>query len=197
MAPYKTKTKQYVINSAKQPIYVHRDEYILFNLNACFVKKNNYVRFQSMINEAVEKGGTKLNLGNLASLCYKIEMDYNSEETYEFVQRIIEIIKGETDIELTQDNILSYGETDMRPLDSLVSYDGKSNILYTNSVLIDCLKILGYGEAQVHSIIDFTKDLSKIIPCDLIEELPISNKFTRKSYDKIKGLINDSRICYI
>ena len=188
MGQYKQKTKQYVVNSAKQPIYIHRDDYILFNLNSCFVKKNNYVRFQSMLEEAIDKGGSKLNLCNLASLCYKIEMDYASLETYEFIEKLVEII-SKFNLKTTQDNIESFGEIDIRPLDSLISFDSKANVIYTNSVLIECLKILGYADSQLTNVIDFTKDLKNIIPEDLIDELPITSKRTMKAYNKMKALL--------
>lgn len=189
MGQYKQKTKQYVINAAKQPAYIHRNEYIIFNLNSCFVKKNNFVRFQSMIDEAVTRGGSKINLCNLASLCYKIEMDYCSKETYDFIGNLVNYIKSKYELQLTQDNIDSFGEIDMRPIDCLVSVDKKANVIHTNSVLIDCLKILGYADNQLVNIVDFTKDLKKVIPEDLIEELPITNKKTLKAYRKIRSLI--------
>lgn len=188
MATYKQKTKQYVINASRQPIYVNRDDYILFNLNACFVKKNNYTRFETMVKEAKSKGGTKLNLGNLASLCYKIDMDYCSKETLEFVSKLVEIARKEKLI-VTQDNIKLYGETDMQPIDNLISYDRQNSIIYTNSVLVECLKILGYVDSQIREVVDFTRDFRKIIPEDLVDELPILNKRTSKAYNKIKGII--------
>lgn len=187
MAVYKQKTKQYIINPAKQPIYFIRDGYIIFNLNSCFVKKNNYTRFQTSLTEA-QQFANKLNLCNLASLCYKIEMDYCSDETLEFIARLVDIIK-DTDLQITQDNILSHGETDMKPLDNLITNDTKSNVIYTNNVLIECLKILGYAESQMTSVIEFSKDLRKIIPEDLIEELPITSKKTNNAYKKIRSLL--------
>jgi len=188
MSQYKSKTKQYVINATRQPLYIHRDDYILFNLNACFVKKNNLTRFETLLREAVAKGGTKLNLGNLASLCYKLGMDYCSDETFEFIQKVIYVAKQE-DIQLTQDGILSYGEVDMCPIDNLISHDKKNCVIYTNSVLVDCLKILGYVDSQIRDIINVTKDFRKIIPEDLIEELPTKNRKTIKAYERIKKLI--------
>ena len=38
---YKQKTKQYIINSAKQPAYFIQDDFIILNLNANFPKKDN------------------------------------------------------------------------------------------------------------------------------------------------------------
>lgn len=189
MATYKQKTKQYIINAAKQPTYIHRGEYILFNLNSCFVKKNNMVRFQSVLDEAVSKGGSKINLCNLASLCYKIDMPYTSKETYEFVASLIELIKEKYDLQLTQDEIESFGEIDMRPIDTLVSFDKNADVIYTNEVLIKCLNILGYADCQLTKIVDYTQNLKTIIPIDLIEELPIMNRKTWKAYKKIAGLL--------
>ena len=115
-------------------------------------------------------------------------MDYCSNETLEFIARLVDIVK-DTDLQLTQDNILSHGEIDMKPLDNLITNDTKSNVIYTNNVLIECLKILGYAESQMSSIINFSKDLRNIIPEDLIEELPITSKKTNNAYKKIRGLL--------
>ena len=76
----KQKTKQFIINSAKQPVYTIRNGLILFNLNACFIKQNNYARFETMVRESLSHGVKKLNLGNLAALCYKLDMDYSIGE---------------------------------------------------------------------------------------------------------------------
>ena len=125
MATYKQKVKQYVINSAKQPIYFIRDGYIVFNLNSCFVKKNNYTRFQTVLNEA-SQFANKLNLCNLASLCYKLNMEYCSNETLEFVLKLVDIINS-VNLKITQDGILSHGEIDMRPLDNLITNESQKN----------------------------------------------------------------------
>lgn len=188
MTTYKQKTKQYVVNAARQPIYLLRDDAILFNLNACFVKKNNYTRFETILKEAVSKGGKSINLGNLASLCYKLEMDYCSRETLDFVQKIVDICKKEQ-VGITQDNVKLYGEVDMQPFDNLISYDRNSNIIYTNHVLVSCLKILGYVDSQIREVVDFTKDFRTVIPDDLVAELPIANRKTNKAYVKIKGIL--------
>lgn len=187
MAEYRQKTRQYIINSAKQPIYIHRDDYILFNLNACFVKSNNYARFESFVKEALQGGGSKVNLCNLASLCYKLGMDYCSDETFDFVQTAVEIIR-QNGINVVQDGITLYGETDMQPIESLISYDRKNNVVYTNHVLVECLKIIGFADVQVRDVVEYTKDFRKIIPSDLIEELPIRNRKTLRAYNKIKDL---------
>lgn len=187
MAVYKQKTKQYIINAAKQPVYMQRGDVMLFNLNACFVKKNNYARYEALITEAVATGVNRVNLGNLASLCYKLEMDYASQETFDFVQTIVEIARQDK-VFLVQDEIKSYGEVDMQPIKSLISYDGKSNVIYTNFVLVECLKVLGYQDSQVRDVVNITRDFRKIVPEDLIAELPIKNKKNNKAYERIKAL---------
>lgn len=185
---YKIKHKQHVTNSAKQPQYIYKNDYIVLNLNACFPKKGNYVKFLSCLKE-VNEVGSKLNLCNLASLCYKLDMDYASQETLDFVKQLKQYIDNETDLIITQDNIMSYGEVDMQPFTSLVSFDNTHDIVYTNSVLLDCLKILGFADNQLYDIIDFSKNLQMVIPPDLIEHLPIASKRTLGCYEMIKEIL--------
>ena len=193
MSEYTQKTKQFIINSAKQPIYICRENIVLFNLNSCFVKKNNFAKYEAALKESIQKGGKKVNFGNFASLCYKLGIDYASKEALEFVEAIVTIAKMDK-LEVVQNGILSYGETDMQPIDSLIKYDKQSNIIYTNQVLIDCLKILGYVESQTRDIIMVTKDFRKIIPEDLINELPIVNKKNIRAYEKIQNFIHGRKI---
>ena len=123
MAQYKEKYKQIVINSAKGPAYYFKKDIAVFNLNACFTKKNNYVKFMSAIKEVLEHTN-KINLCNLASLCYKLNIPYNSEECYEMISKIINLIKNDfPDIVLLQNNIECYGEIDLQPIHSLIQYD--------------------------------------------------------------------------
>ena len=124
MAQYKEKYKQIVINSAKGPAYYFKpDNIAVFNLNACFTKKNNYVKFISSIKEVLEHTN-KINLCNLASLCYKLNISYNSVECYEMISKIIDLIKTDfPEVVLLQNNIECYGEVDLQPIHSLIQYD--------------------------------------------------------------------------
>ena len=192
MTEYTQKTKQFIINSAKQPIYMCREDIILFNLNACFVKKNNFAKYEAALKEAIQKGGKKINFGNFASLCYKLGINYSSKEALEFAEAIITVAKIDH-LTVIQNNINMYGEVDMRPIDSLIKYDRQNNVVYTNKVLIDCLKILGYVEGQIRDVITVTKDFRKIIPEDLINELPIVNKKNTKAYEKIQTFISNKK----
>lgn len=184
---YKQKNKQYIINASKQQPYFCKNDYIVFNLSASFQRKDNLSKFVTNLKEAREFSD-KINLCNLSSLCYKLGIIYASQETLDFVKKIIDLVK-EQDFKILQNNILNYGEIDMRPFSKLVSYDEEHGIIYTNSVLIDCLKIIGYSDNQLYDIIDFTKDLKQIIPPDLIEELPIETKKTLGCYNMIKEMI--------
>ena len=185
---YKVKPKQYIINAAKQPQYYFTDDYVVINLNACFPKKGNYVKFLSCLKE-IRGYGRKLNLCNLASLCYKLQMGYASQDTIDFVHKIYTYITNETDFIVTQDNILSFGEVDMCPLHTLMSYNDKDNIIYANSILVDCLKLLGFVDTQLYDIIDYSKNLRDILPPDLIDTLPIANKYTLGCYERIKQIL--------
>lgn len=187
MAEYKQKTKQFIINSAKQPTIAFRGDFVLFNLNACIPKKNNFIKFDAALKELILKGGTKVNFCNLASLCHKLEMDYCSDEVFELAKRVILSAKN-AGLEVLQNKVRSYGEIDMQPMHSLISYDKSNNVLYTNVVLIDSLKVLGYVDAQIREIVDFTKDFRHIIPEDLIEEMPIANERTIAAYERIRRI---------
>ena len=188
MAEYKQKTKQYIINSAKQPIYAFRDDCILFNLNACFVKKGNFIKFDANIKEIAAKGGKLVNFCNLASLCAKWEWNYCSDEVLNLVKRAAYTAR-ESGLKVVQRGIKSYGEIDMKPIDNLISYDEDSNVLYTNIVLVDCLNLLGYVDSQIREVAEYTKDFRKVIPPDLIDELPIANRKTKKAYERILDCI--------
>ena len=123
MAHYKEKYKQIVVNSAKCPSYFYKGDIAVFNLNSCFTKKNNYVKFLSAVKEALEKTN-KINLCNLASLCYKLNIDYGSEECYEMISKIISLLKTEhPEVILLQNNIRCYGEIDLQPIHELIQYD--------------------------------------------------------------------------
>jgi hypothetical protein len=115
-------------------------------------------------------------------------MDYCSKETLEFVKIITTIIKQHK-VELVQEGIRSYGEIDMQPIDKLISYDQVNGVVYVNSVLVECLKIMGYVDSQIKDIINVTKDFRKIIPIDLMAELPIANSRTLEAYEKIKEVL--------
>ena len=123
MAQYKEKYKQIIINSAKGPAYYFKKDIAVFNLNACFTKKNNYVKFMSAIKEVLEHTN-KINLCNLASLCYKLNIPYDSEECFEMISKIISLVKNDfPDVVLLQNNIECYGETDLQPIHNLIQYD--------------------------------------------------------------------------
>lgn len=193
MAEYRQKTKQYIITATKQPIYVVRDGLALFNLNSCFPKMSSSSKLESSVRDMLLKGVKQVNIGNLASLCYRMELDYCSTQVYLFFKNIVDFMTTHG-LEVVQKGIKSYGEIDSQPIDSLLSYDRKNNIIYTNSVLIECLKILGYVDNQIRDLVDITKDFTKIIPQDLIEDLPIVNEKTIKAYEKMRKLVNDSRV---
>jgi len=77
----------------------------------------------SAVKEALEKTN-KINLCNLASLCYKLNIDYGSEECYEMISKIISLLKTEhPEVILLQNNIRCYGEIDLQPIHELIQYD--------------------------------------------------------------------------
>ncbi len=193
MANFKLKIQQVVINSAKQYPYYYEDDLIVFNLNTCFAKKTNNSKFLQTIREAVQDCAAstmKLNLCNLASLCHKLNISYDSVECLDFVHKVVSNIHTEfPEVELTQEGVYNCGEYDLCPMKSLVSFDSINTIVMVNSILLDCLKTLGFVESQMYNIIDYTKDLRNIIPPDLVTTLPLVNPQNLKQYRLIEEIL--------
>lgn len=186
---YKEKYQQFNINPNKGVPYYYRDTLIVFNLTACFIKKNNYVKFISNLKDAAEQGDC-INFTNLASLCYKWDIPYGGEECLDFVKTIHTLVKRDYPyIKLVQNGIYNLGETDMRPIDSVIDWDLENNNIYVNNVLIECLKYLGFVGSQVYNILKTTTDFNQLIPVDLVEKLPITDDKTLKAYETIKEII--------
>lgn len=201
MVKYKEKFQQFNINPNKgAPCFnkfktitetgeVIGEDLIVINLAACFIKKNNFVKFISTVKEACEFSN-KVNFTNLASLCYKWDILYGSEECFDFVRTVRDIVKRDhPDIELVQNGIYNLGETDMQPIDSLIKWDPENNNIYVNNVLVECLKYLGFVSSQIYNILKTTTNLNKLIPCDLIERLPLVDDRTLQAYEKIKEIL--------
>jgi hypothetical protein len=184
---YKQKYNQIVTNATKQQPYFHKKDYTVLNLNANFPKKDNFLKFQANLKE-ISPVGNKLNLCNLASLCYRVNVKYASQQTLDFIEKVINICK-DNGFEILQDGVNNFGEIDMRPISNLISYDETHEILYTNSILLDCLGIMGYVENQLYDIIDLTKNLNEVIPEDLIDSLPIETKENLGCYNMIKEML--------
>lgn len=184
---YKARSKQYVTNSLKQPLYYYKDDYVIMNLNSCITKRDNYTKFVTALKEI--ENVEKVNLCNLASLCYKFEIPYASQETLDLVTKIKELIIKDTDLKITQDNIENCGEIDMQPIKQLAAFDKVNDVIYTNSILLEALKILGYTENQLYDIIDFTKDMREVLPQDIIDTLPIVSGRNNGCYKLIKEIV--------
>lgn len=183
MTQYKPKVRYYFINSNKQPQYVIKADYVILNLNSVFTKIDSYGRFEYIINE-IKDYTNRINLCNLASLCYKFEIPYASKDTLNFVDNLISIC-AKNNINIIQQNILNFGEYDMKPISNLIYWDRNRDIIFCNNILMETLKKLGYADNQLFDILDFCIDFGKIIPKDLIEQLPITNKATTGCYNMI------------
>lgn len=194
MAQYKEKYKQVVINSIKHPSYYLFGDVVVLNLNACFVKRNNFIKFLLIVKEALELSN-KVNLCNLASLCYKLNIPYESEDCIEFVRDIVNKLKGEyPDIQFVQNGINNCGEIDLQPFYNLIRLDTQHNYIFINYVLLECLKTLGYVNCQIWEILELTKDFNHIIPWDLLRTLPISTPNTQQQYQKILEILGCSQV---
>lgn len=189
VSKFKEKYTQFLINACKGPSCYYHGNVIVLNLCSCFIKKNNFVKFNSLIKEATEFGDT-LNLTNLASLCHKWGMLYGGTECMSFVENLKKILKTEyPKLKLSQDGIYNYGEIDMKPLESVIRFDPETNGIYINNVLMESLKYLGYVNSQIFNILQVTGNFNKILPPDIIETLPLENEYTLQQYDKIKEMI--------
>lgn len=189
MNKYKEKYSQFLINAAKGPACYYHGNIIVLNLCSCFIKKNNFVKFISLIREALNYGDT-LNLTNLASLCFKWDMKYGDIECMSFVENLKKILKTEyPTLKLVQNEIYNYGEIDMRPLESVIRVDTATNGIYINNVLMESLKYLGYVNSQIFNILQVTGDFNHVLPEDIIETLPIENDYTLQKYKEIKEMI--------
>ena len=189
MTKYKEKFQQFNINPNKGAPCYNKDNIIVINLAACFIKKNNYVKFISTLKEAAEYGDT-INFTNLASLCYKWDMLYNSEECFNFVKTIHDMVRRDYPrLKLAQGGIYNLGEIDMQPLDAVLKWDPEYNNIYVNNILVECLKYLGFVSSQIFSILQTTTNFNKLIPQDLIQKMPLADKDTLQAYEKIKEII--------
>lgn len=194
MAQYKEKYKQVVINSLKYPPYYLIGDVVVINLNACFIKRNNFVKFFLILKEALELSN-KINFCNLASLCYKLNILYESEECLQFLEEIVDKIKAEhPHVEFVQNGVSNCGEIDVQPIYNLIRVDTEQNYIFINYVLLECLKVLGYVNCQVWEILELTKDFNHIIPWDLRKTLPISTQQTRQQYQKILEILQCSQV---
>ena len=189
MAQYKEKYKQYVINSSKATSYFFRDDVFVINLNACLNKKGNYIKYMNALKEGMQST-TKVNLCNFASLCYKLHISYVSREAQELLQDIINTTREAfPEVKFVQNGIDYYGEIDIQPLHTLLSFDREHNYIYVNSILLDALKILGYVNCQMSDIIKLTLNLNHVIPVDITATLPITTKENMQQYALYKELL--------
>lgn len=189
MVKYKEKFQQFNINPNKGAPCYNRGNIIVINLAACFIKKNNYVKFISTLKEASEFGDT-INFTNLASLCYKWDIVYGSEECFNFVTTIRDMVKRDyPNMKLAQNGIYNLGEVDMQPLDYVLKWDPENNNIYVNNVLVECLKYIGFVSSQIYNILKTTTNFNKLIPQDLIKKMPVADENTLKAYEKIKEII--------
>lgn len=189
MNTYKPKLRYYFINSCKQPQYIFNDNYVLLNLSSIFIKSDNFSKLDFLLKE-IRPITSVVNLCNLASLCFKFNMQYASKDTLNFAKKIVDICK-ENNMQIIQNNIFNHGEVDMKPISTLVYWDRQRDIIFCNSILMDTLKKLGYADNQLFDILDFSTDFNKILPDDLIQSLPIQSKASLGCYNMILDYIKE------
>ena len=178
------------IDSSKTDKVVIKNNICVVNLNSIIKRYNldkNYISNQ--LSNIISNCDT-INLTNLASLCTRLQIDYNSEDCYNLVKVIVNNIREVNNkVKFCQNHIHNQGEIDMLPFDSLYELDESNNILYLNKILKDKLKVIGYIDSQIPVLIEQFKDPIKIMPQDLFNDVAFCTDENISAYCKIKELL--------
>ena len=178
------------IDSSKCDKLIVKNDVCIINLNSLIKRYNidkNYISNQL---SAVISVCNTVNFTNLASLCYRLQIEYSSEECYNLVKAIINNFKEvNSNIRFCQKYIHNQGEIDMLPFDSLYELDQNNNILYLNKILKDKLKVIGYIDSQIPVLIEQFKDPIKMMPKDLFSNVAFCTDENIHAYCKLKELL--------
>lgn len=173
-------------SSKGSPVIMH-DDLTCINLNSLIRRKGfDKLYILNQLGNYVDILHN-VNLTNLASLCYKLKIDYSSFDCLDLVMKIIDILRSiNSNICFKQLGISNQGETDLLPFDSLVEFDKNDSIIYMNRIIKDKLKVLGYAESQFVNVLSQVKDITSIIPKDMLKDIPLVNESTMQTYQLIK-----------
>ena len=177
-----------IVDSGKGGSIFFRNNLICLNLNAAIKHKNvNLSKVELVIQHA-----SYINLCNLASLCYKLDINYHSRECEELLRNIIINIKAKNkDICFTQFNVNNFYEVDLNPLERLYYLDRINGIIYMNKVFKEQLNYIGFQDNQLASIFELADNADELIPKDLKMNLPLRNEQSEQQIEKLKKVIYD------
>ena len=184
----KAKYKLNIIDSSKKIDYYLKEDTAVLNLNSCINKPTNLNTFEALIKEINSLNIKKINLCNLASLCYRINIDYASEKTLDLMINIISIL-DKYNCKVCQNKINNYNEIDLKPFDNLVKIDYIGGIIYTYPMVINITKIMGYLDNQLIDIFSNIDSLEAFLPEDMIHTLPIESEQNNLFYLDLKELL--------
>lgn len=180
--------KLIILDSNKKEVLTHGPS-INLNLN-CLIKQSmdyediklRLVGYKNMIEST-----KSINLCNLSSLCYRLQIKYGNEECLDLVRNIVKVLKDiNPNIILTQAGVDNYGEIDLKPFSYL--YKIEENIVYVIKPIRDILRLMGYVEGQLLDLVRI-KNFENYLPSDLLEFISVENNESLNSYIKIKEVL--------
>lgn len=133
-----------------------------------------------------------INFYGLPELVYRMDTSYNDNRVIQLFKSLKKFLLNiNSECELVQKNISFDGYVDLKPLDKCIILSKHTNTLYVHRIIQDTLNMLGYQTSQFPDLLRYTNDLSKIIPQDIIQSLPIDTYKNRIMYDNIKNILNN------
>lgn len=178
------------IDSSKSDCLIIKDGLGIVNINALIKRYNLDKNYIGGSLKSIIPTINKINFTNLASLCYKIGLDYRSNQCLELVERLVRDFRSlNPNLIFVQNGITNQGETDMLPFESLFDIDTKSDTLYLNKILKDKLRMLGYADSQFTSLLLSFNKIDKLLPKDMLEDVAMCSDSNIIAYNKIKEVL--------
>lgn len=177
------------LDSSNGDILFEKQGYTCLNINALVGRRLDEKNLKTRIQSLVLNSRT-VNLCNLASLCYKLHIKYDSFDCLNLLQLIVDNIKNLYDVCFIQNNIENKFEVDLKPFEILFRIDVNNSIIYISKLFKDKLNFIGFADSQMIDLITHVKDLYKYIPTDIISDIPINNEWTLTTYSYIKEILN-------
>lgn len=183
-----SKYKLVYIDSAKKESEFFNQGIFCLNLNSLIKRKFNE-KTSTLLFPDIQLPRV-INLCNLSSLCFKLQINYNSIECLQLLDTIISIIKNKRDdVIFVQSNIENYFEIDLKPISFSSKVDKNNGIIYISKILKDILNDLGYTDCQLLELISSVQDISKVIPKDKLAQTIYDSK-NKRVYKMIKEILN-------
>lgn len=177
------------VNSSNGDILFEQEGLMCLNLSALVGKKLDENAISTKI-MGMSITSNSINLCNLASLCYKLKIKYDSFECLELVEFLTYKIKYYQDnLTFCQNNISNKLEQDLRPFNKIYEIDNNNGIIYINKIFKEKLNYIGFADSQLITLITTVKNLQEYIPQDLLVNIPIENDSTNITYEYIKEML--------